>query len=80
MEHQDLSFVEMTNCKLAMKDAEKGAGQLNNFFHASTELMQLMARACGHDHLNKFCSDDLATVDREMAHLTGIAYAGVSLD
>jgi predicted nucleic acid-binding protein len=61
MEHQDLSFVEMTNCKLAMKDA-------------------LMARACGHDHLNKFCIDDLATFDREMAHLTGIAYAGVSLD
>jgi len=59
---------------------EKGAGQLNNFFHASTELMQVMARACGHDHLNKFCIDDLTTFDREMAHLTGIGYAGVSLD
>ncbi|MCU7872912.1 MAG: Rieske 2Fe-2S domain-containing protein [Candidatus Thiodiazotropha sp. (ex Lucinoma borealis)] len=59
---------------------EKGASQLNNFFHASTELMQVMARACGHDHLNKFCIDDLTTFDREMAHLTGVAYAGVSLD
>ncbi|MEW8437955.1 MAG: glutamate synthase, partial [Candidatus Thiodiazotropha taylori] len=59
---------------------EKGANQLNNFFRASTELMQVMARACGHDHLNKFCIDDLSTFDREMAHLTGIEYAGVKLD
>jgi glutamate synthase domain-containing protein 2 len=59
---------------------EKGAEQLNNFFHASTELMQVMARACGHDHLNQFCIDDLTTWDREMAHLTGIAYGGLSLD
>jgi glutamate synthase domain-containing protein 2 len=59
---------------------EKGAQQLNNFFRASTELMQVMARACGHDHLNKFCVDDLTTWDREMAHLTGIAYGGLSRD
>jgi glutamate synthase domain-containing protein 2 len=59
---------------------EKGAEQLNNFFRASTELMQVMARACGHDHLNKFCTDDLTTWDREMAHLTGISYGGLSLD
>ena len=55
---------------------EKGADQLNNFFRASTELMQVMARACGHEHLNRFCIDDLTTWDREMAHLTGIAYGG----
>ena len=59
---------------------EKGAEQLNNFFRASTELMQVMARACGHDHLNKFCIDDLTTWDRDMAHLTGIAYGGLPLD
>lgn len=59
---------------------EKGAQQLNNFFRASTELMQVMARACGHDHLNKFCIDDLSTWDRDMAQLSGIAYGGVSLD
>jgi glutamate synthase domain-containing protein 2 len=57
---------------------EKGAQQLNNFFRASTELMEVMARACGHDHLNKFCVDDLTTWNREMAHLTGVAYGGVS--
>jgi glutamate synthase domain-containing protein 2 len=59
---------------------EKAAEQLNNFFRASTELMQVMARACGHDHLIKFCIDDLTTWDREMACLTGLAYGGVSLD
>jgi hypothetical protein len=40
--------------------------------------MQVMARACGHDHLNKFSIDDLTTWQREMVHLTGIAYGGVS--
>ena len=57
---------------------ETGAQQLNNFFRAATELMQVMARACGHDHLNKFCIDDLTTWKREMAQLTDIAYGGVS--
>ena len=61
-------------------EIEKGAQQLNNFFCASTELMQVMARACGHDHLNKFCIDDLTTWHREMAHLSGVAYGGISLD
>ncbi|MBD3856577.1 MAG: alpha-hydroxy-acid oxidizing protein [Acidobacteria bacterium] len=59
---------------------EKGAEQLSNFFHASTELMKVMARACGHDHLGEFSADDLTTWKREMAHLTGIRYGGVSLD
>jgi len=59
---------------------EKGAEQLNNFFRASTELMQVMARACGHGHLGEFSRDDLTTWKREMAHLTGIRYGGVSLD
>jgi glutamate synthase domain-containing protein 2 len=59
-------------------DIERGARQLNNFFRAATELMQVMARACGHDRLSKFCIEDLTTWDREMAHLTGIRYGGVS--
>ena len=59
---------------------EKGAQQLNNFFRASTELMQVMARACGHSHLDQFNVGDLSTWKREMAHLTGVAYGGVSLD
>jgi hypothetical protein len=42
--------------------------------------MQVMARACGHGHLNQFTIDDLTTWNREMAHLTGIGYDGVSVD
>ncbi len=59
-------------------NVEKSAQQLANFFGASTELMQVMARACGHNHLNQFTKDDLATWKREMAYLTGVNYAGFS--
>jgi glutamate synthase domain-containing protein 2 len=57
---------------------EKGAQQLNNFFRGATALMQVMARACGHQHLNQFCVGDLTTWSREMAHLSGIACGGVN--
>jgi len=57
---------------------DKSARQLQNFFNASTELMSVMARACGHDHLNQFNKHDLATWHREMALLTGIKYSGFS--
>jgi glutamate synthase domain-containing protein 2 len=56
---------------------EKSSLQLSNFFNASAELMQVMARACGHDHLNQFNASDITTWKKEMAALTGIAYAGV---
>jgi len=55
---------------------EKSSIQLANFFSASTELMQVMARACGHNHLNQFAKDDLATWHREMALLSGVKYSG----
>jgi hypothetical protein len=48
------------------------------FFTASVALMQVMARACGHDHLSGFCPDDLSTWSRDMAYLTGVAYGGVT--
>lgn len=56
---------------------EKSAQQLCNFFNASVELMQVMARACGHDALSQFNSDDLATWHREMALLSGVQYSGL---
>ncbi|MGB0848205.1 MAG: glutamate synthase-related protein [Thiolinea sp.] len=59
-------------------NVDKSSQQLANFFHASTELMQVMARACGHAHLNQFNKDDLATWKRDMAHLSGVNYAGFS--
>ena len=55
---------------------EKSAKQLSNFFLASTELMQVMARACGHSHLNQFNKDDLATWHRDLAYLSGVKYSG----
>ncbi|MEX0286360.1 MAG: glutamate synthase-related protein [Paracoccaceae bacterium] len=57
---------------------EKSARRLQNFFTASTELMQVMARACGHSHLLDFNADDLTTWKKEMSDLTGITYGGVA--
>jgi glutamate synthase domain-containing protein 2 len=57
---------------------DKSAERLSNFFTAATELIQVMARACGHAHISEFCVDDLTTWKPEMAQLTGIAYGGVS--
>ncbi|MEH6551554.1 MAG: glutamate synthase-related protein [Pseudomonadales bacterium] len=59
-------------------NVEKSSLQLYNFFSASVELMQVMARACGHHHLNQFTRNDLATWHREMAHLSGVPYSGYS--
>ncbi len=56
---------------------EKSSRQLFNFFQASVELMQVMARACGHSHLNQFNKSDLATWHYEMARLSGVAFSGV---
>lgn len=57
---------------------EKSARQLTNFFEASVELMQVMARACGHDHLSKFNPEDLTTWKKDISDLSGITYGGVS--
>jgi glutamate synthase domain-containing protein 2 len=53
------------------------AKRLQNWFEASVHLMKVLARACGHTHLNQFTVNDLSTVDYEIARLTGIRYAGV---
>ena len=59
-------------------NVDKSATQLSNFFTASTELMQVMARACGYQEFKQFNINDLATWNRDMAALTGIHYAGNS--
>ncbi|MBY0611114.1 MAG: Rieske 2Fe-2S domain-containing protein [Beijerinckiaceae bacterium] len=59
---------------------DKSAARLANFLKASVELMQVLARACGHSHLNAFTIDDLTTWKMEMSHLTGVAFGGVGLD
>ncbi len=57
---------------------ETSAKHLAQFFEASTELMSLLARACGHHKFSDFNIDDLTTFKKEMAELTGIAFGGVS--
>jgi glutamate synthase domain-containing protein 2 len=58
-------------------NVEKSAAQLKNFLEASVELMQVMARACGHAALSLFNKDDLATWHREMALLSGVRFSGL---
>ena len=55
----------------------KSAARLRNYLQATTELMTVLARACGHSRLSDFQARDLTTWKREIADLTGIAYAGV---
>lgn len=59
-------------------EIEKSAKQLYNFFHASNELIKVVARACGHDAVSKFNFNDLSTYNYDMHRLTGINYAGVN--
>jgi glutamate synthase domain-containing protein 2 len=56
---------------------EQSAQRLDRFLKATVELMQILARACGHAHLREFESRDLTTWKRDIADLTGVRYAGV---
>jgi glutamate synthase domain-containing protein 2/nitrite reductase/ring-hydroxylating ferredoxin subunit len=56
---------------------DSAANGLQNFFEATTKLMKVMARACGHDSLAGFERRDLTAWKREIADLTGVDYAGV---
>lgn len=60
----------------ALLDVEKSAAQLTRFFAASVELMTVLARACGHDHLNQFDRSDIATWKKDLADLSGVDYSG----
>lgn len=56
---------------------DESAQRLHRFFEASTELMALLARACGRRSLADLCLDDLTTFNRDMALLTGVKYGGI---
>jgi hypothetical protein len=57
---------------------DESAKRLARFFEASVELVKLLARACGHTHLNQFRIEDLTTWKHDMARLSGVRYAGVA--
>lgn len=59
-------------------DAQIGAERLARYFGASVELMQVLARACGHDSLSGFTERDITSWKRDIADLSGIRYAGVT--
>ena len=52
--------------------------KLARYFEASVELMQVLARACGHKNLSDFNYNDITTWKHEMAELSGIKFAGVT--
>lgn len=56
---------------------EQSATQLYNFLKATNELIQVIARSCGHAHIRDFNSKDLSTYDYNMHRLTGVNYAGM---
>lgn len=58
-------------------DVQIGAEKLARYFGASVELMQVLARACGHSRLSDLNADDTTTWKREMADLSGVRFAGV---
>lgn len=58
-------------------DVDAAAKKVERFFDSSNKLMQVMARACGHNHFNKFTKQDIETWHSEMAKLTGIHFSGV---
>ncbi|MDJ0769595.1 MAG: glutamate synthase-related protein [Ilumatobacter sp.] len=61
--------------RLVVDDA---AQRLTRFFRSTVSLMSVLARACGRSHLSELCLDDLTTFDREMHHLAGIPYGGIT--
>ena len=56
---------------------EESARRLANYLQATVSLMKVLARACGHERLGDFEARDLATWNRDLAHLTGVSYAGI---
>ncbi len=58
---------------------QPAAEKLARYFGASTELMQVLARACGHSSLSDFTHHDITTWKREMADLSGVRFAGLGI-
>ena len=66
---------ENLRARLKVKASAK---RLQNFFEATTQLMVVLARACGHSDLQQFNIHDLTTWKREISELAGIRFAGVA--
>jgi len=58
-------------------NVKQSAERLARYLTASVDLMKVMARACGHDHLNQFNPEDITTWHKSMAELSGVQYGGL---
>ncbi len=58
-------------------DIEESGIRLTRFLQSATELMVVLARACGRERLSDFDRFDLTTFDRELTHLAGVPYGGL---
>jgi methylamine---glutamate N-methyltransferase subunit C len=58
-------------------DVDVASERLTRFFEASVDLMKILARACGHSHLNQFSKHDLTTWKKEMSELSGVKFGGL---
>ncbi|MBE8163097.1 MAG: Rieske 2Fe-2S domain-containing protein [Bdellovibrionaceae bacterium] len=56
---------------------QASAKRLQNYLDSSVHLMKILARACGHTHLNQFALEDLVTWKKSMHELSGVPFAGV---
>ncbi len=57
---------------------EVAAERLARFLRASVDLMSVLARAAGRQHLRELDISDLTTFKTDMARLTGVAFGGVA--
>jgi len=64
----------------ALVNIDESAQRVANFYTAAVSMMTVMARACGHDHLNQFSPEDLSTWHQYMSDLTGIEFSGLGLN
>jgi glutamate synthase domain-containing protein 2 len=57
---------------------EVAAERLARFLHAAVDLMSVLARAVGRQHLRELDISDLTTFKTDMARLTGVTFGGVA--
>lgn len=58
-------------------DIDEASMRLNRFFDSSVELMKVVARACGHNHIGQFTKEDIGTWNKQLSNLADINFTGL---
>jgi glutamate synthase domain-containing protein 2 len=58
---------------------DESAKQLANYLNATSKLMEILSRACGHKSLSDFTISDLTTYKKNISELTGVKFSGVGV-